>query len=178
MYKQNEKMKTDGKKSMQAGSGAGIIAPRFWKTMIVIGILITGGGALFFAQPATKTGGVEMVVYKSPSCKCCDKWVDHMLDAGFKITTRDGNNMDSIKSSYGIMPGLQSCHTAVVEGYVVEGHVPADDIKRLLQERPAVAGLAAPGMPMGSPGMEGRYKDPYDVLTFDRNGRTTIFARY
>ena len=178
MAKRNEHMEVDRKKTLKAVTGSGVTVPRIWKTMIVIGVLIAGVSVLFFAQPATKAGAVEMVVYKSPSCKCCDKWVDHMRDAGYKVTTRDDNNMDSIKSTYGIMPGLRSCHTAVVEGYVVEGHVPADDIKRLLQERPAVAGLAAPGMPMGSPGMEGPYKDPYNIIAFDRNGRTTIYARY
>jgi hypothetical protein len=178
MTKRNGQMKPDGKKTTQAGSWASITTPRFWKTMVVIGILIVGGGVLFFTRPANHTGAVEMIVYKSSTCKCCDKWVAQMRDAGFKVTTREGNDMDSIKSSYGIMPGLRSCHTAVVEGYVVEGHVPAGDIKRLLQERPAIAGLAVPGMPMGSPGMEGQYQDPYDVLAFDVDGRAAVYARY
>jgi len=178
MTKCNGQMKADGKKFLKAGPGGSVTFPRFWKTMIVIGVLIAGVSVLFFAEPARKAGAMDIVVYKSPSCNCCDKWVDHVRGAGFNVTTRNSNNMDDIKSSYGIMPGLRSCHTAIVEGYVVEGHVPANDIRRLLQERPAVAGLAVSGMPMGSPGMEGPYKDPYNIIAFDRNGRTTVYTRY
>ncbi len=86
--------------------------------------------------------------------------------------------MADIKSTYGVKPSLQSCHTALVQDYVVEGHVPADDIKRLLQEQPSAAGLAAPGMPQGSPGMEGPRSTPYDVLTFQRNGQTQVYAKH
>ena len=178
MDKRNKHRHTGGDQGAQAGPNEGAKGSRLKRIMLVIGILLAGGGVLFFAQPASKTKAVEMVVYKSPTCNCCGKWVAHMRDAGFKVTTRDSDDLDGIKSKFGIAPALRSCHTAVVEGYVVEGHVPAADIKRLLQERPAVAGLAVPGMPMGSPGMEGEYKDPYNVLTFDKDGRTSIYASY
>jgi len=179
MGKRNKHKQTGGNQGAQAVPESGVKGSRLSKIMLVIGILlIAGGGILFFAQPVSKTGAVEMVVYKSPTCNCCGKWVAHMRDAGFKVTTKNIDDLDGIKSFYGIAPALRSCHTAVVEGYLVEGHVPAADIKRLLQERPAVAGLAVPGMPMGSPGMEGEHQDPYNVLTFDKDGRTSIYASY
>lgn len=102
----------------------------------------------------------------------------HLRSSGFPVKTEDHADLAPIKKKHGVPATLQSCHTALVEGYVVEGHVPADLIDRLLRERPAVVGLAVPGMPAGSPGMEtpGRKPEPYRVLTFDKNGRSTVFA--
>ena len=128
------------------------------------------------AQPPTNP--INVIVYKSPTCGCCKSWVDHMKENGFKVEVHDQYNVNPIKEKLGVARNLQSCHTAKVGGYVIEGHVPASDIKRLLKEKPKVTGLAAPGMPMGSPGMEGPRKDPYDVLTFQRNGKTTVFASH
>ena len=118
-----------------------------------------------------------VTVYKSPSCGCCNKWVDHLRANGFMVSTRDMADVSPVKEAFGVRSEHQSCHTAVVDGYLVEGHVPADSIRRLLSERPSVAGLAVPGMPMGSPGMEGPYKEPYNVLTFDEYGNTTVYER-
>lgn len=119
-----------------------------------------------------------ITVYKSPTCGCCNKWVDHMRAAGFKVVTEDMDDLTETKATLGVKPNLASCHTAVVDGYVIEGHVPADLVQRLLEERPKVAGLAVPGMPMGSPGMEmGGEKDPYQVLTFDKQGKTAVYAK-
>lgn len=126
-------------------------------------------------MPADAT---EIPVYKSPTCGCCNKWIDHLEENGFRVTKKDLRDVTVFKADYGVTPRLASCHTAVVDGYVVEGHVPATDIRRLLAERPAVKGLTVPGMPMGSPGMEGPRKDPYDVLTFDGQGSTTVFSRH
>ena len=120
----------------------------------------------------------EITVYKSPTCGCCSKWIDHLRDNGFKVKTTDLKDLRMIKSMSGVKPELASCHTALIDGYVIEGHVPADDIRRLLKERPEIAGLTAPGMPMGSPGMEGPRKDKYDVLTFQKDGRTAVFASH
>jgi hypothetical protein len=117
-----------------------------------------------------------MVVYKSPTCGCCAAWVDHIEANGFRVEVRDTANLAPIKARHGVPGKLESCHTALVDGYVVEGHVPADLIVRMLRERPDAAGLAVPGMPMGSPGMEGPYKDRYDVLTFRRDGSTQVYA--
>jgi len=119
-----------------------------------------------------------ITVYKSPTCGCCTKWIDHLKTNGFKVKAINTNDMYSVKEKAGVQYGLGSCHTALVDGYVIEGHVPASDIKRLLEQRPSVIGLTVPGMPMGSPGMEGPRKDSYSVLTFDQSGNTTEFSRH
>ena len=133
------------------------------------------GGILFTAQPVS---AADVVVYKSPTCGCCENWVSHLKENGFSVEVHNQRNMDQVKAELGVPRHLQSCHTAMVDGYVVEGHVPASDIKRLLKEKPDVVGLTAPGMPMGSPGMDGPRKDPYDVLTFKRNGKTSVYASH
>jgi hypothetical protein len=119
-----------------------------------------------------------ITVYKSPTCGCCTKWISHLEENGFKVNAIDTKDMYKVKKEAGLHPGLGSCHTGIVNGYTIEGHVPASDIKRLLTERPAVRGLAVPGMPMGSPGMEGPGKDRYSVLTFDDSGKTTVFSTH
>ena len=122
--------------------------------------------------------GELITVYKSPTCGCCSAWIKHLKANGFEVQAHDTSRMDQVKQSLGVRPQHASCHTAEVSGYVIEGHVPANDIRRLLQEKPAVAGLTVPGMPMGSPGMEGARKDPYQVLTFDGAGNSRVFADY
>ncbi|MEP7382037.1 MAG: DUF411 domain-containing protein [Gemmatimonadota bacterium] len=121
-------------------------------------------------------------VYKSPTCGCCKAWVEHIRAAGFQAEIFDVSDADlqARKTKLGVGPQLASCHTAIVNGYVVEGHVPAADIERLLREKPAIAGLAAPGMPMGSPGMEmpGGRADKYDVVAFTKTGTTRVFAHH
>lgn len=119
-----------------------------------------------------------VTVYKNPSCTCCSAWADHMRKAGFRVVTIDTNNLDAVKRRYGVAPEHAACHTAVVNGYVIEGHVPAPDVRRLLAERPSITGLAVPGMPVGSPGMEGAYKQRYQVLAFTRGKSTTVFANH
>ena len=116
-------------------------------------------------------------VYKDPNCGCCIKWVEHMQQNGFKVETVDMPDLSMVKQKYMIGEQLTSCHTATVGDYAIEGHVPADVIKKMLDEKPAIAGLAVPGMPSGSPGMEGAIKEKYDILTFDRAGRTTVYAQ-
>ena len=118
----------------------------------------------------------EITVYKSPYCGCCGGWVRHMRANGFSVTVRDVEDVDPIKASHGVPERLASCHTALVDGYVIEGHVPADVVKRFLTERPDALGLAAPGMPGGSPGMEGAPREPYDIVMFDRQGGTSVYA--
>jgi hypothetical protein len=118
-----------------------------------------------------------MVVYKDPNCGCCKLWVDHVKAAGFAVSVRDSSDVASVKKRQGVPPRLYSCHTAIVGGYVVEGHVPADLVQKLLKEKPKVVGLAVPGMPAGSPGMEQGSKEPYEVLTFDAAGKTTVYAK-
>ena len=121
-----------------------------------------------------------LTVYKSPTCGCCVKWVEHMRDAGFVVTVNDVANVHPVKRRVGVPPGKGSSHTAEVAGYFLEGHVPASDVKRLLTERPAAKGLAVPGMPMGSPGMEvpdGR-APAYDVELVADDGSTSHFSSH
>ena len=142
----------------------------------VDGIVVAAALATFFAVgPAT---GVEMTVYKSPTCGCCKGWIKHMKRNGFAVKAYNVNDVTPLKTRNGVPTRLTSCHTALVGGYVVEGHVPARDIRRLLEERPAIKGLAVPRMPMGSPGMEGSRKVRYQILSFDRDGNTAVYASY
>ncbi|MEZ5318168.1 MAG: DUF411 domain-containing protein [Vicinamibacterales bacterium] len=132
-------------------------------------------------QLAVSQGALPVVeLYKDPGCGCCTKWAEHLQDHGFTVRTTETPNLAAFNASHGVPGGVQSCHTALVGGYIVEGHVPASDIQRLLRERPAVAGLAVPGMPIGSPGMEvpGRQPQAYDVLTFEKDGTTSVFVRH
>ncbi len=118
----------------------------------------------------------QVLVYKTEGCGCCNGWVEHLQAAGFEVDARNVTDLMSVKVDAGVPTDLSSCHTAVVDGYVVEGHVPASVVARLLTERPEVAGIAVPGMPIGSPGMEGPNPQPYEVLAFDRDGARTVFA--
>ena len=119
-------------------------------------------------------------VYKDPSCGCCSKWVEHLRQHKFAVRTTDTNDLEAVKAAHRVPSQLESCHTALVAGYVVEGHVPAEDIVQLLRERPAIAGIGVAGMPIGSPGMEvaGTNAQSYEVVAFDKDGRTHIFARH
>jgi hypothetical protein len=144
---------------------------------VLVSLASAGAGVAETARHGAIVKPVAIKVYKTPSCGCCKAWVTHLSDNGFRVETMDMPDLSLIKQKYGVKPELQACHTAVVNGYVVEGHVPADVIMKLLRERPAVVGIAVPGMPAGSPGMEGASKRPYEVLTFDKAGRTRTFAR-
>lgn len=120
-----------------------------------------------------------VTVYKTPTCGCCSLWVDHLRGDGFRVETVDLDDVSPIKESRGVPAHLGSCHTAVVGDYVVEGHVPAADVRRLLAEAPEAAGLAVPGMPVGSPGMEhGDHFQPYDVMLIGRDGASSVFAHH
>ena len=120
---------------------------------------------------------IQVQVYKSPTCGCCNKWIDHLESNGFSVNATNVPDVTPIKAENGLPPRLASCHTAIVEGYLVEGHVPAEDIRRLLRERPKVSGLAVPGMPIGSPGMEGHNPERYQVLSFGPEG-VSLFATH
>lgn len=133
-------------------------------------------GKVAAATPAANGQTVTVTVYKSPTCGCCTKWEEHLRENGFNVVSVPRDDMNAIKREHGIPQGLQSCHTALVNGYAVEGHVPADVIRKLLTERPRVKGVAVPGMPMGSPGMEGPTKDEYEVYTFDATGPKDVYA--
>jgi len=122
----------------------------------------------------------EVVMYKPPTCDCCTGWAEHLRQDGFTVVINKREDMEAIKTKFGVTKKLASCHTAIVDGYVIEGHVPAADVDRLLKERPDIVGLTAPGMPMKSPGMQavGLQPQGYTVLAFDKDGNTTVFHRY
>ena len=151
----------------------------FIRTAIVVAGLFTFSPlGLAAGEPVTKQFGKEITVYKSPSCGCCAGWAQHLRHNGFRVTVLDQYDLSEIKARHGIGPELQSCHTAVVDGYAIEGHVPADDIWRLLAEKPDASGLAAPGMPTMSPGMNSDQPKGYDVLLFGRDSRPAVYSRY
>ncbi len=119
-----------------------------------------------------------VTVYKSASCGCCAQWVEHLQKNGFVVHVHDVPDTAVYRNRFGVPPALSSCHTAMIAGYALEGHVSAKEIKRLLVEKPSAAGLAVPGMPMGSPGMEGMRVDAYDVLLFTKDGRHSVYQHY
>ncbi len=152
------------------------------KRIVTLASLIAGLGLAAAASQVSfhaQSAAPSMTVYKSPSCGCCGKWVTIMREQGFDVKTVDMDDMSKVKASYGVSPELGSCHTALVGGYVIEGHVPAESVKRLLREKPKVAGIAVPGMPVGSPGMEvpSGQKDAFDVVAFQRDGKTSVFEK-
>ena len=121
----------------------------------------------------------DIVVYKSPDCACCSKWVRYLESEGYKVEAIDTRDVYAWKKKYAVPEKLAACHTAVIGGYVVEGHATDRDIKRMLLTRPEIKGIAIPGMPVGSPGMErGNTMEPYDVMTFDEEGKTEVFVRH
>ncbi len=149
------------------------------RRLFAAGLLLSGGFvAREYLLPSATAAAYRLQVFKSPYCGCCGAWVAHMRAAGFEALVIDLEDLEPVKVRYGVAPDLQSCHTALVESYVIEGHVPAEDVLRLLSERPAATGLAVPGMPIGSPGMEQAGKrEPFDTLLFSASDRI-IFARH
>jgi hypothetical protein len=133
-------------------------------------LLPASWSALSAGKPA------RMVVYKSPTCGCCKKWVEHVQAHGFETEVHDTDNVGAVKQQHGLPAGLASCHTALIDGYVIEGHVPADLIRKLLDEHPPLAGLAVPGMPASAPGMD-IGNTPYEVIAFDRKGKQSVYAK-
>jgi hypothetical protein len=145
-------------------------------------VAVTTPSAVSASEPsgeqATSSAAARNIkVYKDANCGCCKEWIRHLEQNGFTVEAIDMPDLSAVKTKYGVTSQLQACHTAVIGDYVVEGHVPADLIVKMLDEKPAIAGIAVPGMPAGSPGMEGATKEKYDVLTFDRAGRTTVYAQ-
>ena len=152
------------------------------RTVLFGAVAAMGAAGLAYGLWPTEATGAPVLVYKSPSCGCCGDWVSHMRRNGFKVTVVSQEDVIPIKESLGVPDVLQSCHTAVIDDgasrYVLEGHVPAADVRRLLTERPDAIGLAVPGMPVGAPGMEqGGDHDSYQVVLFSRAKRS-VYARY
>ena len=147
-------------------------------TRWIVGILAVAVlGAIGWNVALQETA--DILVFKSPRCECCDLWVAHLRQQGFKVYVSTQEHLVAVRAKFGVPERLSACHTARAGGYTIEGHVPAADIRRLLRERPAIAGLAVPGMPIGSPGMEqGDRHDPYAVLAFDTQGGTRMFEQH
>lgn len=144
-------------------------------------VAVLGIAASVFTGRSAEAARQSVIeVYKDPACGCCSLWVEHLRDHGFAVTARDTRQLAALKAENGVPREMQSCHTALVDGYVIEGHVPAADVQRLLTDRPAIAGLAVAGMPIGSPGMEveGVPAQPYDVMAFSEDGGAFVFASH
>ena len=151
------------------------LSRRKFLSLTALGLVPLGIGH-YVPSAFAKTRVLE--VYKTPSCGCCGAWVDHMRSAGFQVLVTDITDLRPIKNKFGVVPELRACHSAVIDGYVIEGHVPAREVMRLLKDRPKAIGLAVPGMPIGSPGMEqGSRRDPFQVILFSSTHRL-VFAAY
>ncbi len=154
----------------------------FVSMAILAGFLSAMGTNSFAASSADEAK--KITVYKDPNCGCCGNWIKHLEGAGFQVTAHNREDMGAVKAAHGVPEALHSCHTGLVDGYVIEGHVPAADIMRFLAERPKAQGpkalgLSVPGMPMGSPGMEyGDERDAYDVILFAKDGKQTVFESH
>jgi hypothetical protein len=149
-------------------------------SVVAVAVLFAGTSAIAatnFTPAPVKAAPVPIKVYKDPSCGCCKAWIKNLEANGFKVEAVDMPDLSLVKQNYGVKKEIEACHTGVVGNYVVEGHVPPDLIMKMLKEKPAIAGLAVPGMPMGSPGMEGGAKEKYNVLSFDRTGHTKVYAQ-
>lgn len=147
----------------------------------IAGLVAVGvTGRRLWAELPGGMGPTPITVYKSSTCDCCTKWVDHLRANGFAPVVQDSEEMDALKDEMGVPAGVRSCHTGIVEKYLIEGHVPASDIRRLLAERPKIAGLAVPGMPPLTPGMAPEGVEPKDfaVVSFQPDGSTRLFARH
>jgi len=135
--------------------------------------------ALLFSATSSAADGLPRIeVWKDPNCGCCSKWIAHLQQAGFPVVAHDTAQVAAARDRLGMPQRYAACHTARVDGYVIEGHVPASDIKRLLGERPTATGLAVPGMPVGSPGMEASYSEPYQTLLIDNAGNPSVFSEH
>ena len=147
--------------------------------LCVVYILSSLSGILNPTASSISSSNVDIIVYKSETCGCCNDWIDHLEDNNFTVKTYNRDDMNLIKLQLGGVPDkLQSCHTAKIGDYIVEGHVHAEQIARMLKDKPDIKGLSVPGMPMGSPGMEGYRNDPYDVLAFNEDDSFAIYASY
>lgn len=155
----------------------------------IVGLVVSAGMVLGGVSSATALPTAvqlaqspqmpQITVYRDPNCRCCEGWMEHLTAQGFQPEMISTPDIDAIKQQYGVPQSLSSCHTALIDSYVIEGHVPASDIQRLLSERPDLRGITVPGMPVGTPGMEmGNRQDDFAVLGFDQRGNTAEFNRY
>ncbi|MDZ7772644.1 MAG: DUF411 domain-containing protein [Balneolaceae bacterium] len=147
-------------------------------------VILAGGVAIWYIistsqQTVTpQDSEADIVMYKNEGCQCCDKWATYMQSNGFSVSTVNAGNLNEVKTRYGVPHTMGACHTAVIDGYVVEGHVPVEDVRRLLEERPDAIGVAVPGMPASSPGMNTAEDVPYESYLVDKQGNIEVFGRH
>ena len=155
-------------------------SPKTRRTILLAGAgLIAAAAASIAPAWATSAPNKKIIVYKTPTCGCCSAWVEHLTAAGFEAQIVNRPDLTPIRADFGAPEDLRSCHFAIVGRYIVEGHVPAASIRKLLSEAPDAAGIFVPGMPLGSPGMEGPYgSQPYEVILLRKNGKREVFDRY
>lgn len=146
--------------------------------LLAAGIWLYSGSNNSLGTAADSAGVTEVTMYKNPGCQCCTYWANHLEENGFTVTEQPTSELVSLKMDRDVPYSLHACHTAVVGDYVVEGHVPAEDVQRMLQERPDISGIGVGGMPIGSPGMEGPNPEPYTVYAFDSDGNRTVWAKH
>lgn len=147
--------------------------------MLLIAVPFARAGSVWDQSISDSPQPQKITVYRSPTCSCCGLWLKHLEKHGFEVNDVKTTHMQAVKQKFGVKPEWASCHTALVEDYVVEGHVPAADIKKLLQEKPAVLGVSVPQMPHGTPGMEmSGQKQPFSVISFDKDGNSQTFTEY
>ena len=151
-----------------------------WVALIVHSISVSYAQSVWDAKTENLSkDNSDIVVYRSPTCGCCGKWLAHLNAHGFNVTDNVVNDVQEIKDQFGVNPSLASCHTAIINGYVIEGHVPAGDIKAMLKNKDNIKGLAVPGMVAGTPGMEmGDRRSPFKVIAFDANGQLKVYKNY
>jgi hypothetical protein len=148
-------------------------------------IIIIAGGAIWYIiddynaqQGASAPANAEVVMYKNPGCECCEKWAEYMQGSGYSVETVESQNLSAVKAEQGVPRNMGACHTALVGDYVVEGHVPAEDVIRLLREKPDVRGLVVPGMPASSPGMNTALNEPFKTFLLKNDGSTEVYAQH
>lgn len=151
-------------------------------TLVIVGLLhsnLSVADSIWDTSTETYPAALNITVYHDPKCACCEDWLSHLQKHDFEVEAIKTSDMNSIKQRLGLPEKVASCHTAQINGYLIEGHVPADDIKRLLKQRPDIRGLSVPAMPVGTPGMErGERKDPFAVISFDKNNEIDVFKQY
>lgn len=148
-------------------------------------VVLIAGGAIWYIiddyyaqQESGQTADADVVMYKNEGCECCDKWAEYMQGSGYSVEIVSTQNLNAVKAEWGIPQNMGACHTAVIGDYVVEGHVPADDIMRMLREKPDAQGLVVPGMPASSPGMNTALNEPYKSYLLNNDGSTEVYAQH